>query len=604
MTCGTDGRLADSGAMIKNRPRSVKAGRPAPTVLRAAQQDETTRRNSKTIEVSAVTKPFLLRARTLRVLFLRAAVSWAVLATGAAALVAAPNDGWAAEAQKSGPSVEKAAAKAAPVPTALARAAKRWKVNLNDVVIAVMPLDGVQLDAKGRSNVSAIPLRYGLNAERVDRPASTAKLVTTLVGLETLGAGFHWYTRFYADAKPDAKGVLKGNLYVRGGGDPTLVIEDFALQVDKLAQLGIKRITGNIVVDRSYFDLPPFNPAAFDGRSSRPYNLGPDAALMNYRNLSLELVPDREAGVARVVALPHMAGVTYPKTVKLSKGSCGDWKTKLGFKLRTEKNGAKRVVFNGSLPSACGAKNFNVIAFEPNEYFERVFRDLWTKTGGTWNGRVVDGRVPAEAERLFVRMSPSMAEVIPLINKWSNNTMARHVFLTLGQQKVREEAEKAKKSPKADADKATGKFMTFPRGTTLADGRAVVAEWLEKRGIDSKQVYIDNGSGLSRETRVTGRAMAEILAAGWQGPYWPEYAASLPITGEDGTMVRRKIAKSHGRIKTGFLRDVRSIGGYIQTQAGERYAVYASVRGSKNMPGGIVFLDNVIDWVYKLPRAK
>lgn len=550
----------------------------------------------------------------LRALMLRAAFCVA----SAAALVTLPEPLWAAEAVNAPAGKAEAKKTATPVPAPIARAAKRWKVNMNDVVIAVMPLDKVRLDAKGHSNVAKIPLRYGHNADRSDRPASTAKLVTTLVGLETLGAGFHWYTRFYADAEPDAKGVLKGNLYVRGGGDPTLVIEDFALQVDKLAQLGIKRITGNIVIDRSYFDLPPFDPGAFDGRSSRPYNLGPDAALMNYRNLSLELVPDREAGVARVVALPHMAGVTYPKTVKLSKGSCGDWKTKLGFRLRTEKNGEKRVVFNGSLPRACGAKNFNVIAFEPNEYFERVFRDLWVKDGRTWTGRVVDGRVPADAERLFVRMSPSIAEVIPLINKWSNNTMARHVFLTLGEQKVKEEEEAAaKKAQLEEKQKAQPsqpskgaqpekkpQFMAFSRGTTLEDGRAVIAEWLEKRGIDSKKVYIDNGSGLSRETRVTGRVMAEILAAGWQGPYWPEYAASLPISGVDGTMVRRKVARSHGRIKTGFLRDVRAIGGYIQTQAGERYAIYASVRGTKSVPGGIPFLDSVIDWVYKLPAAK
>ena len=555
--------------------------------------------------MKAVTKTGSLRAFAVRALLWTTGA--ALLAAGGAAYSA---DSQKAQAEKSDKPAAAKAQQVSPVPAPLARAAKRWKVNLSDVVIAVMPLDEVKIDAKGRSNVSKIPLRYGLNADRTDRPASTAKLVTTLVGLETLGAGFHWYTRFYADAKPDHKGVLNGNLYVRGGGDPTLVIEDFALQVDKLAQLGVKRITGNIVIDRSYFDLPPFNPGAFDGRSSRPYNLGPDAALMNYRNLSLELVPDREAGVARVVALPHMAGVTYPKTVKLSKGSCGDWKTKLGFRLRTEKNDAKRVVFNGTLPRACGAKNFNVIAFEPNEYFERVFRDLWTKTGGAWAGHVVDGKIPAEAERLFVRMSPSMAEVIPLINKWSNNTMARHVFLTLGQKKVREEEkarESAKRKEKAgNAVKSDAKAQTmhFPRGTTLADGRAVIAEWLEKRGIDSKKVYIDNGSGLSRETRVTGRAMTEILAAGWQGPYWPEYAASLPISGEDGTMVRRKIAVSHGRIKTGFLRDVRSIGGYVQTRAGERYAVYASVRGTKNMPGGIVFLDNVIDWVYKLPARQ
>ena len=545
-----------------------------------------------------------------------------------AALCAACFTLWAASPAAAQPkpseSVAKTAKAVSSVPEAIAGAAKRYKVDLDDVVIAVMPLEGVRLDASGRSNVSTLPLRYGLNAERSVRPASTAKLVTTLVGLETLGAGFHWYTRFFADAEPDAKGRLKGNIYVRGGGDPTLVIEDFALQVDKLAQLGVKHITGNLVVDRSYFNVPPIDEGVFDGRSSRPYNLGPDAALLNYRNLSLELVPDREAGVARVVALPPMAGVRLPKTVKLTKGGCGDWKTKLGFKLRTEKTGAKRVVFNGGLPRACGPKVYNVIAFEADEYFERGFRALWEKDGRTWKGRVVEGRVPESAERLFTRMSPSLSEVLPLINKWSNNTMARHVFLTLGQKKVKEEEEAARKAEAAEekaaksekaanAGKAAAsknaspkavELKEFPRGTTLEDARTVVAEWLRERGIDEKAVYIENGSGLSRETRVTGRVMSEILAAGWQGPYWPEFAASLPISGEDGTMVRRKTAVAHGRIKTGFLNDVRAIGGYVQTRAGERYAIYASVHGAKSVARGIPFLDRVIDWVYELPAAR
>ena len=164
-----------------------------------------------------------------------------------AALCAACFTLWAASPAAAQPkpseSVAKTAKAVSSVPEAIAGAAKRYKVDLDDVVIAVMPLEGVRLDASGRSNVSTLPLRYGLNSERSVRPASTAKLVTTLVGLETLGAGFHWYTRFFADAEPDAKGRLKGNIYVRGGGDPTLVIEDFALQVDKLAQLGVKHIT-------------------------------------------------------------------------------------------------------------------------------------------------------------------------------------------------------------------------------------------------------------------------------------------------------------------------------------------------------------------------
>lgn len=526
-------------------------------------------------------------AAALTSVLLGAAMAWPAPSAAAAA-----QDKGAAPAQKA----------SAELPALIARAAKRWKVDMNDVVIAVMPLESVRADERGRTNAAKVPLALGWNALRADRPASTAKLVTTLVGLETLGANFHWRTGFYWAGEPDAQGRLKTPLYIRGGGDPTMVIEDFAMQVDKLAQMGVRHLDADIVIDRSYFDIAPFNPAAFDGRSSRPYNLGPDAALMNYRNLSLELIPNKDGQTARVVAVPHMAGFTPPASVKLTKGGCGDWKTKLGFKIVEKPDGTKEGVFTGGLARACGPKNFNVIAFEPNEYFERVFRALWERDGRTWRGRVKDGRIPSEAERKFVRLSPQLSEVVALVNKWSNNTMARHVFLTLGQAKLEAEAAKAAKTARKAAGKtesAASQWQAFPRGTTLADGRQVVADWLADRGLDPKKIHIDNGSGLSRETRVTGRAMAEVLAAGWVGPYGAEYAASLPITGEDGTMLRRKIAVSHGRIKTGFLTDVRSVGGYVQAKSGKRYAVYASVRGKKNMPGATAFLDNVILWTYQ-----
>ena len=501
-----------------------------------------------------------------------------------------------ADAAKTHGSEARSAVRSA-LPEQLAKAARRWKVNPDDVVVALVKLDDTGLDAKGR--LKKVPLAFAYNADRSVAPASTAKLVTTLAGLEVLGATHHWYTGFYTDARPDASGVLKGNLYVRGGGDPTLVIEDFMLQVDRLAQMGVKHLKGNIVVDRSYFNISPVDPGAFDGRRSRPYNLPPDAALLNYRNLSLDLVPDREKGVARVVATPPLAGVKIPSTVKLTSGACGDWKTKLGFRMRKNADGTKRVFLDGGLARSCGAKTFNVIAFESDEYFERVFRALWVKEGRTWTGHVTTGRIPEEADRSFVRMSPSLAEVVVLTNKWSNNVMARHIFLSLGEKRVKDEA--AARDKKAAAAGANVEKPRFERGITYGDARGVLADWLASRGIDPKTIYIENGSGLSRETRVTGRAMAQVLAVGWHGPYMPEYAASMPVTGKDGTMRKRNVAVAEGRIKTGFLADVRSIGGYIHAKDGTRYAVYASVHGKANMPGGIAFLDNVIDWAYKRP---
>ena len=333
------------------------------------------------------------------------------------------------------------------------------------------------------------------------------------------------------------------------------------------------------------------NRNAFDGRCSRPYNLPPDATLVNYRNLSFEMTPDPEKGVAHIVMLPRLAGVTAPKTIALrKKGGCGDWKSALGYKLERRKDGTVRVRFTGALPAACGAKNFNVIGFEANEYLERLFRGLWTQKGGAWTGRVREGAVPENARRLLTHVSPDAGEVVRLVNKWSNNPMARHLFLTLGYAAVEKEALDQK------IEVEEGKHH---RAVRLDDARAVISAWLRDRGIDARHFYMENGSGLSRETRVTARLMAEVLAAGAQGPYAPEFMASLPITGEDGTMARRKVAVSWGRMKTGLLRDVRSIAGYVHAKSGKRYALYAGVNGKESLPGAQAFLDNVILWAYE-----
>lgn len=479
------------------------------------------------------------------------------------------------------------------MPTVLQKAAKRWKVDTQDVSIAVIPVTDT---LQSHNKEGTVPLHFAWKADKSHSPASTAKVVTTLVAMEELSARQRWYTSFYwkEGAKPDAKGIMKSPLYIRGGADTTLVIEDFLLILERLAQTGVKHIYGDIVVDRSLFSVPKESRNAFDGRGSRPYNLTPDAALINYRNLSLDLIPRPEKNRVRVVALPKMAGVNIPRFLPLKKkGRCGDWKSAIGYKITESSNGRKTVRFHGALPLSCGQKNFNVISFSANEYLERVFRAYWQKEGRSWKGKVIDGTIPVQVDRIYTHVSPPIADIIRLTNKWSNNVMARHLFLSLGLPRYN------KRKKAFDTKLKKGVPVTEqPKGLSLEESRAVLKDWLTQHKIDAQKIWIDNGSGLSRSTAVTARAMAQVLLAGANSPYATEFMSSLPVTGEDGTMYKRKIATSWGRIKTGFLVDVRSVAGYVRAKDGRLYAVYASVRGSKNMPGGIAFLDNVLLWVY------
>ena len=463
------------------------------------------------------------------------------------------------------------------LPDTLVNAAKACRVDPKAVTLSVVPLKGLVVP-EGAPMPQVEPL-IAVNGDRHVAPASTAKLVTTLAGLERLGANWRWKTFFLADEAPDDEGRVPG-LYLKGGGDPTLVVEKFALLVDRMAQVGVRHIEGDLVVDRSFFDLPDGDASAFDGRGTRPYNQLPDAAVIGYRNLSFEFVPDVKAKKARIVALPPLAGIEVPKSIPLGKGGCGDWKAHLGYSLTHTDDGRLVVTFDGKLPKACGPKTFNVISLGADEFLERLFRSYWEKDGRTWTGHVRRGDVPKDATMIAGHTSQALSDVTILVNKWSNNLIARHIFLTLGA--LKEGANEAE-----------------PLRIKIDDARRVLADWLADKGVPSGEIFIDNGSGLSRVSYVTARAMTQLLAAGWVSPRMSEYMTSLPISGVDGTMRKRKEALGRAHLKTGYLSDVRSIGGYIYAQNGERYAIFASVHGEKNMPGGIRFLNHVIKWTYE-----
>ena len=132
------------------------------------------------------------------------------------------------------------------------------------------------------------------NGSKRMNPASTMKLVTTYAALELLGPAHTWKTQALADAPP-RDGVLGGNLYLKGSGDPGLTLERFWLLLRQLRARGVTTIAGDLVLDRSEFRLPPHDPAAFDNEPLRPYNAGPDALLTNFKSLRLTLVPDPAA---------------------------------------------------------------------------------------------------------------------------------------------------------------------------------------------------------------------------------------------------------------------------------------------------------------------
>lgn len=409
------------------------------------------------------------------------------------------------------------------------------------------------------------------NAQAPFNPASVMKLVTTGAALDLLGPAYTWKTDIYATGVLQ-DGVLRGDLIIRGGGDPGLVVEKFWLLLRELRARGIRDIRGNLVLDRSLFAPDNHDPALFDGEPSRPYNAGADALLLNYRSFFVRLTPDPAQGVVGMAVEPP---VTQFRVIapQLGKGECGQWRQNLAVR-----QDAEFMDFAGSLPASCGEKTLQVLAWKMSatRYFEIVFRRMWSDLGGELRGAVTEGVLPAGAWPVARHESASLAEAVRGINKFSNNVMARQLLLTM-------------------AAHYTG------QPGTVAGGGEVIRTWLESRRLAMPELVVDNGAGLSREARISAASLGKLLQAAFRSPTMPEFMASLPLAGLDGTMRKRlngHALAGNAHVKTGYLNDARAIAGYVQAASGKRYAVALLINHANAVRGAEV-QDQFLKWVYE-----
>jgi D-alanyl-D-alanine carboxypeptidase/D-alanyl-D-alanine-endopeptidase (penicillin-binding protein 4) len=407
-------------------------------------------------------------------------------------------------------------------------------------------------------------------AHRIDapvNPASVAKLATTFAALDLLGPTYSWSTPVYFDG-PLRGGVLQGNLVIKGQGDPKLVMERLWLLLHRVRSLGVQRIGGDIVLDRSAFALPPHDPAAFDGQPLRPYNVSPDALLVNFKAVTLTLTPD--GTVARVQAEPPLAGVQWPATVPLTPGDCGDWITGLGADFRNP----AQVRFGGGLPAACGERVWQLAFPDAAGYAGRAVAALWRELGGELGGTVRDGAVPAGLKPVFEFASPPLAEVIRDINKFSNNVMAQQVFLTLSLQQ-----------------RGTGSFEA---------SREVLRNWWRERfGGDGP--VTQNGSGLSRSEALTARQLGQLLQAAWVSPLMPDLVSSLPALGLDGTLRRQRQNVGLAHLKTGSLNDVTAVAGFVHGAQGRRWILVAIANHPRRAGALRPAIQALVEWAARQP---
>ena len=404
-------------------------------------------------------------------------------------------------------------------------------------------------------------------------PASVMKLVTTYAALDLLGPAFSWRTELYAAGNIEDE-VLDGDLIIKGNGDPALDLERFWSMLRNLRQKGIRDIRGDLVLDRSYFATSSHDPAAFDGEPYRAYNAGPDALLINNKVTRFQFHGDPERGRVEVLADPDFASMRIDNRLRLRDGPCGNWKERLAYKVTTDA-GLTTVSFSGQYAQTCGDKILDLSVMDDASYTLHLFRRLWQEQGGTLRGALRTGVVPPSAVKLMDVYSPPLAEVVRMINKYSNNVMARQLLLTL-------------------ASEQTG----LP-GSEAAGQRAI-AGWLERSGMRFPELVIENGSGLSRTERISAEHIGQLLLHAWTSPVMPELMSPLPLLGQDGTTnTRMKQSAVAGRahLKTGSINGSRALAGYLLDAGGQRWVV-VFMASHPNAGATRAAQDALLDYLY------
>lgn len=446
------------------------------------------------------------------------------------------------------------------LPTPLAAAWRNSRLPDGALSLVVQPLDGG-------------PSLFAISPDVPRDPASVMKLVTTWAGLSGLGPNYTWRTEFLAEpgTHVDPRGVLQGPLYLRAGGDPQLMFENFWMLLRELRLQGVKHIN-DVIVDRTIFGNVTIDPGAFDGMPERPYNASPDAWMVGYGAMRVAFMPD-PASRRWVPAIdPPVPGVRTEGQVAWSDEICPGSPSVGIDPVITAQGIVLRL--SGVAAGSCGAFSAYRLALSQTDLAEAVFRLLWKEVGGTFGGTVRAGVTPPDAVALASHQSPTLLETIRVINKQSNNVMARTLLLTLGAECGR-------------------------RPATVATSGVVVSQVLAAQGINMPELVLDNGAGLSRNGQVSARGIAAMLTTAWRSALMPEYMSSFAISGVDGTLRRRMrdgTAQGMAHLKTGALRNVSALAGYVLGASGRRYLIVSFVNHDQAV-NVRAFNDALITWV-------
>ncbi len=408
-----------------------------------------------------------------------------------------------------------------------------------------------------------------LNAHKTRTPASVIKVLTTYAAVLKLGFNYRWQTKFYTKGQIK-NGVLYGDLIIKGYGDPTLNDKDLDKIVSYIKAEGVRKVQGNIVIDRSYFKVGNRDNSGFDEHTYSAYNAMPDAMMFNERVSTVCVEPKKnkvykknEDGSYKVVN----------KLIRVNKPCKGRYSWP-GVKI-DKSDIMPTVILKGKISKRCAKRNICKVLTKPYKSFYYALKAKMKQKGITVSGTMRLKKVPKNATELFTYYSDSLEKIISKTAKKSNNLYARHLLLLLG-------------------------AKTYGAPATLQKGRDAVVKILSSRGaLDIGVLRLDNGSGLSRVAKMDAKLLATMYDHAYDR-YGQRWMNTLSIAGVDGTIKRRfrgTVVRNKAWMKTGTLRRVKNIGGYVKNRAGKVYTVVILVNSTKAKYRGAKLQNEIIKWL-------
>jgi serine-type D-Ala-D-Ala carboxypeptidase/endopeptidase (penicillin-binding protein 4) len=425
-----------------------------------------------------------------------------------------------------------------------------------------------------------------INADIAKQPASIIKTLTTAVALDQLGPQFRGSTELLGNPI-NANSNAVGDLTLRGGLNPDFDLRALETLLRQLRNKGVSLIHGNITIDRSAQspERPDIGLPPFDEAPEFQYNFIPDALSLNMNLLPLVIESGKDQ--ISITTDPLFSGLEISQKIKLVDAPCKNWENLW----KVPQANQQQIVFTGEFPRNCRIElSLNLI--DRTVFADLAIRNIWKSLGGIWTGQAKEqskDAKPADTKAtvetfvvLASHQSRPLSEFMRNINKTSDNPVTRLLYLALG------EAQRKKVgSPLRDA-------------STSELSHAAVTQWLATNAIEANDLVLDNGSGLSRSEKIAPLTLAKALQKAYSSFWQPEFLASLPVIALDGSMRNRlkdSAASLRGRIKTGGLRNVTSIAGFVLDSKGQPLVIVAILNDDR--ASGLAsrkVMDALIEW--------